>query len=451
MGGSAFSSLPDPPYTPRMPPAVYQHVISACHSALRELFVCVATPIEGPEKKDHGDIDILVALERRVVFPDAMEHSVPGSPHELMGAVQRVLHAKYAIVHPTGSSANLAIPWPSNMNSDFTMSEEAYMMEDDAASKHEEPRDKYIQVDVDICPGVDQLGWILFKHAHGDIWNLLGSTIRPFGLTVDEEALWLRIPEIEQFDRKKARVCLSRDPVEILHFLGMEVEGFWAKPFESVDALFDYATTCRLFHVREAPDDEAEVETIVAGVVGGEEGRKKLKSNDRRRMKGRPVYRRWINEFIPSLRAQGKFIRKGPGTSVDEVRAMVRDEAFARFFVELEYKQRLREWQLKKNKEHIKFVIKEQVPINMESQRRACLVSAVRKIVMEDDSSFGTVPPGLKDRNGFYNTEAVCSFVHENLDRVGDIAWDRQQQKAKEAMLLKESSRKVEAGIEGVA
>ncbi|KAK4128295.1 hypothetical protein N657DRAFT_660018 [Parathielavia appendiculata] len=449
MGGSAFSSLPDPPYTPRMSRSVYQHVVPACHAALRELFVCVATPIEGPEKKDHGDIDILVALERRVVFPKAMDHPVQSPPHELMGAVQRVLHAKDAIIHPTGSSANLAIPWPSNMNPVFAMHDEASMMED-SATNHEEPRDKYIQVDVRICPDVDQLCWILFKHAHGDIWNLLGSTIRPFGLTLDEEALWLRIPEIEQFDRKKAKVCLSREPVEILHFLGMKVEGFWAEPFESVDALFDYATTCRLFYVRATPDDDADADAAEAGVIGGEEGRKKLRSNDRRRMKGRPVYRRWIDEFIPGLRAQGIFVRKGPGTSVEEVRCMVRDEAFARFFVELEYKQRLREWQLKKNREHIKSVIKEQVPIDIESQRRACLISAMRKIVMEDDSSFGTVPPGLKDRDGFYNTEAVCSFVQGNLDRVGDIAWTRQQQKAKEAILLKESSLKVEAGIEGI-
>ncbi len=61
----------------------------------------------------------------------------------------------------------------------------------------------------------------LFKHAHGDIWNLLGSTIRPFGLTVDEDALWLRIPEIEKFDRKKAKIRLTSDPVEVIRFLGL--------------------------------------------------------------------------------------------------------------------------------------------------------------------------------------------------------------------------------------
>jgi hypothetical protein len=29
---------------------------------------------------------------------------------------------------------------------------------------------------------------ILFKHAHGDLMSILGATIRPFGLTIDDEA-----------------------------------------------------------------------------------------------------------------------------------------------------------------------------------------------------------------------------------------------------------------------
>ncbi|KAK4155361.1 hypothetical protein C8A00DRAFT_31786 [Chaetomidium leptoderma] len=437
MGGSAFSSLPDPPYTPRMPPEVYQRVSSACNAALRELFVCVATPIEAPGKKDHGDIDILATLERRVVFPKRRSDSVPRTPHQLMTVVKSVLGAKYAIVHPTGSSANLAIPWPSDIDEHVNPNE---------AADHGESKDKYIQVDIRICPDVDQLCWSLYKHGHGDLWNLLGSTIRPFGLTVDEEALWLRIPEIEKFDRKRAKVCLSRDPVEILHFLGMEVEGSWAEPFESVDALFDYATTCRLFCVRETSDSDAEGQATEAGVIGGEEGQKRLKSNDRRRMKGRPVYRRWINEFIPGLRAEGRFIRKGPGTSIEEMRAMVRDEAFARFFVEPEYKRRLREWQLQRDGEQMKSLIKGLAPSTMNPQLRACVVSAMRKIVMEDDPSFGFAPPpDLKTTEGFYNTEVVRSFFRDNLKEVGEAAWAKQQQRAQQMMRLKASDRIAES------
>jgi hypothetical protein len=169
MGGSAFSSLPDPPYTPRMPHEIYRRVLSSCSAALRELFVCVAAPIEGPGKKDHGDIDLLVALERRVVFPTSQNDSVPRTPHELMAVVQHILCAKYAIVHPTGSSANLAIPWPSNANQHAMALHEAPGTEE-AATGHGESKEKYIQVDIRICPSVDQLCWVSSmrpKQTHG--------------------------------------------------------------------------------------------------------------------------------------------------------------------------------------------------------------------------------------------------------------------------------------------
>lgn len=157
MGGSAFSLLPKPPYTPRMPHAIYRRVLASCSTALRELFVCVASPIEGPGKKDHGDIDLLVALERRVVFPTSQDNSISRTPHELMAVVQHMLRAKYAIVHPTGSSANLAIPWPSDADVDSVPL-------DEAATGHGKSTEKYIQVDIRISPDVDQLCWVRFMH-----------------------------------------------------------------------------------------------------------------------------------------------------------------------------------------------------------------------------------------------------------------------------------------------
>ncbi|KAL2178626.1 uncharacterized protein P884DRAFT_276528 [Thermothelomyces heterothallicus CBS 202.75] len=421
MGGSAFSSLPDPPYTPRMPPAVYRRALSACNALLSEIFVCVASPIEGPGKKDHGDIDILVALEKRTVFPRTRDDSIPRSPHELMAIIQHQLGAKHAIVHPAGTSAHLTIQWPSDMD------------------QH------YVQVDVHICPDIDDFCWRLFKHAHGDLWNILGSTIRPFGLTIDEEALWLRIPEIEKFDRKRAKVCLSRDPVEIIHFLGMKVEGFWDEPFQSVDALFDYATTCRLFWVRDTPVGVAEEDADASGVIGGEDGRRRLKANDRRRMASRPVYRRWINEFIPRLCAEGKFLSNHPAKSAEELRAMVRDEAFERFSVEAEYRERLREWRLKRDGEQMKALVKESVPSTVDPQRRACVVGALKKIILEGDPSFGFDPSGLRLADGFYDTSAVRNFIHHNLEELAKVAWAMQQQRAQEAMLLK-ASRKSGSG-----
>ncbi len=147
-----------------MPPAVYQHVLASCQAALRDLFVCVATPIEGPGKKDFGDIDILVALDRRAVFPTSRNDSVPRTPHELMGIAQRLLGAKYVINR--GSSANLAIPWPAGMGQ-HSVVPPGGCGPGEATAGDGVMKEKYIQVDVTICQDVGQLHWVgITKSTH---------------------------------------------------------------------------------------------------------------------------------------------------------------------------------------------------------------------------------------------------------------------------------------------
>lgn len=57
MGGNAFDL-----YTPRMRPEAYRTIRDRCQKKLRELFVVVATPIEGPAKADHGDSELIPKL-----------------------------------------------------------------------------------------------------------------------------------------------------------------------------------------------------------------------------------------------------------------------------------------------------------------------------------------------------------------------------------------------------
>ncbi|KAK3337334.1 hypothetical protein B0T19DRAFT_447922 [Cercophora scortea] len=441
MGGAAFASGPSPLNTPRMPSAVYARAKNACHALLRHLFVYVASPIEGPGKTDHGDIDILVALDRRFAFPQKPGDGVQRSPQELMAAIQDALDTRYAIVDRTAMSANFAILWPEEGEEEEAEAEtEGIGGRDNGNHDEKDPTPRHIQVDVRICNDLDDLCWALFKHAHGDLWNLLGSTIRPYGLTVDEQGLWLRIPEIEKLDRKRAKVLLTSDPVATIHFLGMQVEGFWAEPFESVDALFDYVTTCRLFWVQPASEESPGAEANEAGSLGGEEGRKKLKSNDRRRMNYRAVYRRWIDEFIPQLRAEGRFASKYQHASVQELRDMVRDEAFARFFVETEYRARLWAWRVQREAEQVKGLVKELIPMDLDPHYRACLVGGMRKIVMEDDRSLGIIPEiPLKDADGFYDMEATRAFVARNWGKLGPITWSMQLQKSREHLSSKQA------------
>ena len=268
--------------------------------------------------------------------------------------------------------------------------------------------------------------------------------IRPYGLTVDEQALWIRIPEIEKFDRKQAKVKLTESPVEVMDFLGMEYDGFWTKPFESVDALYEYVTTCRLFLVREkSPETGAQDLPDCPGVTGGAEGRKSLKSNDRRRMNQRPIYRNWINEVVPKLIAEGRFVSKDSDETILQMRARVQQEALERFGVEKDFEDRLRAWRLLKDLEHVKGLIKELVPGNDDPHYRGTLMSAMKKTILEDDQTFGVLPSSpLKKEDGFYDMEAVRKFIAEKVGELGEVAWGKQCERSREAMKAKMAKRK---------
>ncbi len=196
MGGHAFASGSRPLCTPRMSRHVYHRVRDRCHAVLRELFLCVATPIDGAGKQDYGDVDILVALEKRLVLPKNPQNQRARPSRDVLTAIQIALGGEAIIINNGDASANIALPWPEDLR--------------DSAPPDPVASAFFIQVDVRVCEDVQDLQWRLFIHAHGDIWNLLGSTIRPFGLTVDDQAMWLRIPEIEAVNRKREQRYSSR-------------------------------------------------------------------------------------------------------------------------------------------------------------------------------------------------------------------------------------------------
>ncbi|OTB05538.1 hypothetical protein M426DRAFT_319808 [Hypoxylon sp. CI-4A] len=412
MGGLAFSSGANPLSTPRMPPAVYRHMLNYCHAKLQELFVVVATPIPGPAKKDYGDIDIFLAWERSVVFPssavNSLLESLSSPTHNPLQAAARLLNAERCIQEQSKIIV-AAIPWPDEIPCEGA---EKYVGE---------PR--YIQVDLHLCDSLEHLQWMLFKHAHGDLWNMFGSTIRPYGLTVDEAGLYIRIPEIENLNKKKAKILLTTDPIEILEFLGLEYNHtHWEEPFSSVDELLEYAATCRLFWVRPDPDS----------AEGNELDRDRLKSNDRRRMSQRSVFRKWIDEFLPACRKSGRFAAQ-PAT-----RDAVRSEAFARFLgAEHAYQTRLTEWRKERQRQTLwRDVIKASIPEPQpdESENdgevdlrgkiwRSHAASAFKKIVMLDDYSLGIRPPApLRDEDGLFDEALVRRFVLDTWRQVGDAA-----------------------------
>ncbi|CAJ2513247.1 Uu.00g013660.m01.CDS01 [Anthostomella pinea] len=366
-----------------MTPEVYRVVREQCCDKLRQFFDIVATPIEGPEKKDFGDLDFFVALSNLNEYPPEKPAQVA---IELLGAVRHKMEQAKVVA--------MAIPYPEELH-----------------TGSETPQ--YIQVDVHIYQDHRDVEWMLFKHAHGDLWNLLGSSIRHLGLTVDEQGLWVRIQEVEHQNKKLARVLLTRKPSEILEFLGLAADGGqWTTPFKSKEDLFEYAASCRFFWVRPARSDED-------ATGGSETDKAKLKANDRRRMKQRPLFRQWTEEFMPKCREEGRF------SEPRATREQVREEAFERFIGSREaYDARLLAWQIQRQRETLwNGIIKPSLPDCLEQQYRSLVASALKKIILNGDTSFIIqAPADLKDADGLFNEDKVRDWVLNHWKAVGDAA-----------------------------
>lgn len=280
---------------------------------------------------------------------------------------------------------------------------------------------------------------------------MIGQTIRPLGLTADEFGLFIRIPEIENQDKKKARVFLTSDPTAVLDFLGLsQGNGEREKPFKSVNDLFEYAASCKWFMLW--PKDQE---------VGQE------KANDRSRVRNRPIFKRWAEEFIPACRAKGRFLVSNPQ---QRTRAAVRDEVRREVFrtfpgSEAAYDFVLAGWNRERARVLVKNkIIKEDVCLpdditpflpttttrehdgggddagdeymrDLEKNWRGVLRSALAKVIIDDDDSFGGVdPPRLRDAEGVLQVDDVKDWINRNWERVGKVAWVLNCERARESV-----------------
>jgi hypothetical protein len=315
MGGSAFavtSGFATPLHTPRMHPEVYEAMRDKLLLTLRTIFEQAETPIEAPGKSDYGDIDILVAVPRKEFTMEELAKAIGGARHK-SSKRSRTTH--------------FAVPWPS---------------EKDRGVLRQDPNniqgglEWYIQVDVHVC-SKESFVWELFHQSHGDLWNIIGSTIRPFGLTPNNVGLYLRIASIEARDKKKSLVFLTNSPERTLEYLGLDVQK-WKQPFKSLQDMYDYAATCRFFSPKVYKD------------------KSDLKSNDRQRCRKRIAFRIWVEEYLPEHRD------RRAGSASQLARDDVIEEAKAVFNVEKECDRKLSEWKRKTEEEQLWRSIKESIP-----------------------------------------------------------------------------------------
>ncbi|CVL04632.1 uncharacterized protein FMAN_12743 [Fusarium mangiferae] len=289
----------------------------------------------------------------------------------------------------------------------------------------------FIQVDVRYCLSRKQAKYLRFFESHGDFWQILGPIIRPYGLTVDDKGLHIRVPEGEQINRKKAKILLTSKPDDILLFLGLPVAEYW-RPFATTDAMFKYITKCPMFSLPRSSTLEGDMSLGT--------------SNDRRRMASRPVYREWVQEFKPRLRERGQYY-ENPLTRDD-----IRDKAFNTFKIESEYHSRVRSFIRDSQRDELRKYIRSIVPqaednSTQAKQRRSKTIKAMLAIVLDglDASEFGiAAPSNLLRGNGTWDMPRTKDWIRTKVHFIGRYA--NMSATEKEKLRAESTKRKEERG-----
>jgi hypothetical protein len=83
-------------------------------------------------------------------------------------------------------------------------------------------------------------------------------------------------------------------------------------------------------------------------------------------------------------------------------------------------------------------MMKRLVPELENNQYRACVIAALRRVVLEDNVTLGIVPPqSLRDSVGVYDLQAVEDFITKTWEKLGEAAWSLHKAHYHEHMRLK--------------
>ncbi|CAG5155431.1 uncharacterized protein ALTATR162_LOCUS3659 [Alternaria atra] len=217
MGGHAFKGL----YCPRISPAVYNKVKAQTTAALQTIFAQVVVPTEMPCKDDYGDVDFLVC----------------------------------GPLHSRGSTTLDDFPWQSTICLikdvlDTTHGRQGYLTQDCMYFAIDAPHGEenyFIQIDVKVCFRPELFHWCHFELNYASNSKMIGSMIKPLGLTIDSEGIHIRVEEIEETNFPGSMVWISKDPKDALRILGLDRRILNAG-FKIRDEIYEYIASSWLFH-----------------------------------------------------------------------------------------------------------------------------------------------------------------------------------------------------------
>ncbi|KAI5205340.1 hypothetical protein E4T39_03063 [Aureobasidium subglaciale] len=317
MGGNAFPDL----VVPRMVPQAYQRVKQFALESLSKHHPDATNMPEAPEKMDYGDVDLILELSPSKPFLYKQVALGFGTEH----------------VKPNHPIYSFAVPLQDKYDGLQTFG----------------------QVDVQVCsPGYRS--WTVFLHGYGDLGSILGVFNYGYGFTSRNDGFYVRIKEQEAQNWSASQVFLSHDPDSVMEFLGLDKHKY-AQGFKTEEELFDWAVSSRLFNRKlvEKRGNNSEMQT---------------------RMEKRPMFRRFISEYLPNL----------PDNEVglEETRDAHTQAALAFFGKQDEFNTRRAKVLVENAEEHAWYIIKTTLltPLaKLESKRLNEVVRALKRFVAFSD------------------------------------------------------------------
>lgn len=318
MGGKAFPNA----HVPRMSPALYKQLSAEYQAKLEMVFPRVVIPRNAPDKADYGDIDYLV-------------EGPTSSGDAVWNELKEVLGAEFYLRN--GNSHSFGIP-------------------------HPEVSEAHVQVDIELSHGSGTIGalelfeWTRFMKSDSDLVQIVGISHRAFGLACTDKGLHVRLEQIEPYNKEKAKLFLTRDPNKAMDFYGLDTAKYWSG-FTNENDLFDWVSNGRFFS---------------AAVFG----RKVEKHNDRARQAKRPMYARFVEQYMPA--------HMDKNISKVWTRQEVLEEALKTFDKQAEYDAMIEEHQSKEDEETLRDQVRTVLPIESKSSKDFAIKALKRWVIFDN-------------------------------------------------------------------
>ena len=180
-----------------MQPETYIAMRTHAIIILRGYFEHVDVPCAVPGKKDHGDVDCLVAGFKG------------DKKHERYVTILREAfdtHYAYSVGEDERCCMFFAVPSPEEGSS-------------------EGDKRAYVQIDVQVCRNAKMFDWERQRLGYASLPSMiLGSVGDPLGLTKNPDGLFLRVPGLDKVDCNGSLILLTQDWIQLLKFFGVDID-----------------------------------------------------------------------------------------------------------------------------------------------------------------------------------------------------------------------------------